>query len=110
MKNKTTTLIDNKLLEIWRSVNVDKDRHTLKKLSDAEYVVYSAWRQLNNRQLYNKYLPNIRLVDGSENVKDNIIFHGGCKGCLSQQTNDIERCYDCMYFRANWNKPDLTIK
>lgn len=36
-----------------------------------------------------------------------IIFHGGCHGCTRQETKGVNGCYDCCYFDANWNKPDL---
>ena len=37
-----------------------------------------------------------------------IIFHGGCHGCLRQDRIGVDSCYDCKYFEAEWNKPDLS--
>ena len=35
------------------------------------------------------------------------IFHGGCHGCTQQKTHGTRFCYDCRYFDAKWDKPDL---
>jgi hypothetical protein len=43
-------------------------------------------------------------------VRGNIIFHGGCLVCKSQKINGVDRCRGCMYFRADWKKPNLRIK
>ena len=36
-----------------------------------------------------------------------VVFHGGCSGCTRQQTTGVDGCYDCRYFDAQWDKPDL---
>jgi hypothetical protein len=35
------------------------------------------------------------------------MFHGGCHGCTQQTKHGIDFCYDCQYFEADWDKPDL---
>ena len=39
-----------------------------------------------------------------------VIFHGGCHGCTQQAIHSVDFCYDCRYFDAEWNKPDLNNK
>ena len=34
-------------------------------------------------------------------------FHGGCSGCIQQEHNGSDFCFDCCYFEANWSKPNL---
>ena len=36
-----------------------------------------------------------------------IIFHGGCHGCTQQELHGQDFCYDCQYFDAKWDKPNL---
>jgi hypothetical protein len=36
-----------------------------------------------------------------------IHFHGGCIGCTQQDRRDTDFCYDCCYFAADWEKPNL---
>ena len=49
------------------------------------------------------------LIRGSS---PNIIFHGGCLGCISQRNHGIDRCKGCQYFRFNHGhiKPNLHIE
>lgn len=41
-------------------------------------------------------------------MKNQVIFHSGCFGCTQQELHDVEFCYDCRYFNAEWDKPDLS--
>jgi len=45
-------------------------------------------------------------------IRDVIIFHGGCIGCTRQLTEpeSVEYCIGCRYFNANWGLPDLSQK
>ena len=36
-----------------------------------------------------------------------IVFHGGCHGCTQQYRHGTDFCFDCCYFAAEWDKPDL---
>jgi len=38
-----------------------------------------------------------------------IIFHGGCVSCLSQETMGKQRCLGCACFECNWDLPDLSL-
>jgi len=40
-------------------------------------------------------------------TREIIKFHGGCFGCTQQILHGTVFCYDCQYFDADWNKPDL---
>ena len=35
------------------------------------------------------------------------LFHGGCHGCTQQDKHGPDFCFDCCYFDADWNKPNL---
>ena len=47
---------------------------------------------------------------GMRGNNPNIIFHGGCLGCISQRNHGIDRCKGCQYFRFNHSKPNLHIE
>ena len=53
-------------------------------------------------------IRNIKKVFDEPNSKENLIFHGGCLGCKSQEQNGIGRCKGCKYFIADWSLPDLS--
>lgn len=36
-----------------------------------------------------------------------IVFHGGCFKCTQQKEEGVDFCYDCRYFEADWDKPNL---
>jgi len=75
---------------------------------DDEYIVYKAWEQVNRQSLYKKY--NITGCCSTHEIKDKIIFHAGCRDCSSQDHYLIERrCVKCCYFKADWQKEDLSI-
>jgi hypothetical protein len=59
-------------------------------LSDDEYLKYITYRKGRK--------PSGKLV-----------FHGGCLGCDSQEVYGINRCDDCLYFRFNQRKEDLSV-
>ena len=39
--------------------------------------------------------------------KTMVMFHGGCDGCTIQQLVGVDKCFDCCYFDAKWDKPNL---
>lgn len=39
-----------------------------------------------------------------------VVFHGGCLGCISQSLHSRVRCVTCRYFESNWNLPDKSIR
>lgn len=94
---------------IWIVENV-KDHYNYpdEVLTDNEFIIYSAWRQLNDNWLYKKHLPNVMVMSGSMDRTDKIVFHGGCQSCDSQMKFGIMRCKGCQYFQADWSKPDLS--
>lgn len=82
------------------------DYESFRALEDDEYIRYKQWENTNNIGMYKKHLPDTILVCGTP---DNIVFHGGCLGCRSQQIHGIERCKRCQYFKAEWSKENLFI-
>jgi len=77
------------------------------KLSDNEYIDYRIWEDLHNEEMHKKHLPKTLVISGTN---PNIIFHGGCLGCLSQRKHGIERCKGCYFFRSGGSRRDLFIK
>lgn len=76
-------------------------------LNDDEYLDYKIWEDLNDDIMRKKYIPNHYFVRGEN---PNIIFHGGCLGCLSQRLYGFDRCKGCKYFRGkNHDNPSLKI-
>jgi hypothetical protein len=57
--------------------------------------------------MFKKHLPCTIVFRGRH---PNIIFHGGCLGCLSQRNHGIDRCMGCQYFKGNCSKPNLRIE
>lgn len=55
-------------------------------------------------------IRNTKKVFDEPNSTENLIFHGGCLGCKSQEQNGIGRCKGCKYFIADWSLPDLSTK
>lgn len=82
------------------------DYESFRALEDDEYIRYKQWENTNNIGMYKKHLPDTILVCGTP---DNIVFHGGCLRCRSQQIHGIERCKGCRYFKAEWDKENLFI-
>lgn len=105
--SKKEQLIE-KFLEIWKQDNVHSNYMASNVLSDDEYILYSAWCQLNDERLYRTLTPEMSITSGSVNRTDKIVFHGGCQPCESQHIHGIIRCKGCQYFRAEWGKPDLS--
>ena len=97
----------NKFEDVWVKINVHSNYMADCVLSDSEYIDYHIWEEQNWKRLFNKYLPDTTVYRGRN---PNIIFHGGCLGCLSQRKHGIKRCTGCQYFRTNWELPDLSIE
>ena len=34
------------------------------------------------------------------------LFHGGCHGCTQQLIQGVRFCAGCMYYAADWSKPN----
>lgn len=92
---------------IWIAKNVNYSYSADKVLSDDEYLEYKRWEDINTEAMYLKHLPNVKYFRGKN---PNIIFHGGCLGCLSQRLYGIERCKGCQYFKCDWSKDDLKVE
>lgn len=97
----------DKFEAIWVAEKVDRDYNADRTLNNNDYIDYHLWEDQNWEAMYKKHLPNTKVYRG---VNPNIIFHGGCLGCLSQRKNGINRCKGCKYFRGNRNNPSLHIK
>jgi hypothetical protein len=93
--------------KIWISKNVNDNYDAPSVLDDDDYLDYKLWDDMNIEKMYQKHSPDTLLIRGKN---PNIIFHGGCLGCLSQRLHGLERCKGCQYFRGNWRNPDLHIK
>ena len=91
---------------IWVAENVKHDYAALRGLNDDEYLDYKIWEDMNIEMMYKKHLPNAHLYRGKN---PNIIFHGGCLGCMSQRLHGFERCKGCQYFRCIRGKENLHI-
>ena len=93
-----TPILLLKFENVWVQANVNAKHKPDRKeaLTDDEYIAYHQWLKENNAAMYKKYKPNTKIHIGEN---PNIIFHGGCLGCLSQRLHGIERCKGCIYFR-----------
>lgn len=65
------------------------------------------WVDHNEEDLYAKYAPEIILFKG---YASNIVFHGSCLGCASQEIHGIDRCKNCTFFKFDPSKPNLSIE
>lgn len=93
--------------KIWIDKNKNDNYNAADSLNDDEYLDYKLWDDMNTEAMYKKHLPNTLLFRGKN---PNIIFHGGCLGCMSQRLHGLERCKGCMYFRFNGCNTNLYIK
>lgn len=92
---------------IWVAENVHSRYRASDSLTDSDYIDYHIWEDQNSSKMYKKHLPNTMGMRGNN---PNIIFHGGCLGCISQRNHGIDRCKGCQYFRFNHSKPNLHIE
>ena len=97
----------DKFEEIWVAENVNGKYGVRNSLRDNDYIDYHIWEDQNSSEMYKKHLPNTRVFRGSN---PNIIFHGGCLGCISQRNHGIDRCKGCQYFKGYRDKPKLYIE
>lgn len=93
--------------KIWVAEKVKHDYDATDILSDEEYLDYNLWCDMNTEVMYRKHLPHVVLCRGKN---PNIIFHGGCLGCLSQRRHGFERCMGCLFFRFDQKKLNLHIE
>lgn len=101
------TDIENKLFEdVWVKENVYHRYGESKSLNDDIYISYKIWNDMNSDAMMKKHLPKTLFIRGEN---PNIIFHGGCLGCISQRQHGIDRCKGCQFFKADWSKPDIII-
>lgn len=92
---------------IWVNKNRNNNYCATDILNDDEYLDYNLWEDMNTEIMFKKYLPHTHLFRGKN---PNIIFHGGCLGCMSQRLHGFERCKGCQYFRGKWSYPNLKIE
>lgn len=101
------TFVQDELFErIWCESHLNHKFGSEKCLTIGEYIDYHIWEELNYTSLMEKYLPN---AGYSERDNPNIVFHGGCVGCVSQLQHGVSRCTGCQYFKVDWGLPDLSI-
>jgi hypothetical protein len=93
--------------QIWVSENVRHNFGHNKILSDNDYIDYYIWVDANWEKLAAKHLKNTKIIRGDN---PNLIFHGGCLGCISQRQHGVERCKGCSYFKFDHRKPNLKIE
>ena len=41
-------------------------------------------------------------------MSEQVLFHGGCHGCTQQELHGVDFCFDCQFFDADWDKPNLS--
>lgn len=104
---KNDALIE-KFLQLWKDREVHDNLDALGVLNDNDYIMYKMWEQIHQHDLFKEFLPNTTLFSGSAGRTDQLIFHGGCQSCNSQDIHGVNRCKGCLYFRWNWNKADLS--
>ncbi len=92
--------------QIWIAENVNHSYGAGDYLRDDDYLDYYIWEDQNSSKMHKKHLPDVVVFRGEN---PNIIFHGGCLGCISQRNHGIDRCKGCKYFRGNWINPNLFI-
>jgi hypothetical protein len=97
----------DKFEQVWFAKNVNSKYGASNSLRDNDYINYHIWEDQNSAKMYKKNLPKAMVNRGSN---PNIIFHGGCIGCISQRNHGIDRCKGCQYFKGNWSKPNLNIE
>jgi Fe-S cluster biogenesis protein NfuA len=102
------------LAEEFEKMWVDKINHRFSgmcdstgSLNDRQYIDYKVWEDTHYDAMYKKHFKNTKVFRGKNT---NIIFHGGCLGCISQRQHGIDRCMGCSYFRYNNYQSDLSIK
>lgn len=93
--------------QVWLGEHVMRDYGSTDSLNDNDYIAYHIWDKEHSQEMYNKHIPEATVIRGNPS---NVVFHGGCLGCVSQERYGINRCKGCQYFRANWGLPDLSIK
>ncbi len=98
---------EDKFEQIWVAEKIDGRYGDSDSLRDNDYIDYHIWKDQNSSKMYKKYLPDAKVIRGNN---PNIIFHGGCLGCLSQRNHGIDRCKGCKYFRFDGSKPNLHIE
>jgi hypothetical protein len=96
----------NNFEAIWVAENCKRDYGVAKRLSDNEYIKYHIWERDNWKAMHAKHLPDHKVMRG---VNPNIIFHGGCLSCVSQEKHGVDRCKGCLYFKFEHHKPKLKI-
>ena len=101
------------LAEEFERIWVEKNNHRCSgmydptgSLNNRQYIDYKVWEDTNYDEMYKKHFKNTKVFRGKN---PNIIFHGGCLGCVSQRRHGIDRCMGCSYFRYS-NDTDLSIK
>lgn len=105
---KGNFLKEKEFEKIWIAENVNHQCGISSQLSDDDCIDYYIWQEINGSTMYKKHLPTTKVISGEN---PNIIFHGGCLGCLSQRKHGISRCKGCRYFPTKkWSYPNLFIE
>ena len=84
-------------------------------LSQDDYITYKKWTYHNADYLNKKFRSNVMIIGPKIDAKEedehiDLIFHGGCLDCKSQEVKGIERCKGCSYFQSNSKLPNLRIR
>lgn len=90
---------------VWLSENKGRAFGEGMKLKDDDYIDYIIWEDINWKDMSKKHMPTTFVMKG---INPNLIFHGGCLGCLSQRKHGVNRCKGCTYFKPH-NKQSLFI-
>lgn len=68
-------------------------------------------RETLRMKLHRDFFELIERLEQKKEEKPIKIFHGGCVGCIVQQTYGIGNCSGCLYANGVMSgKPDLSIK
>lgn len=87
------------ILILKNSENIGDAYDLVSSFSDNEYIEFCEYEKQEKEAMY-----------GRGSSGGHIVFHGGCLRCKSQYIHGVDRCRGCCYFRAEWNKSDLSLK
>jgi hypothetical protein len=96
--NKKTLILLVKKFNEWKNDNRNLSYKSREKIKN----IYKDILILNS-----KSIDELNVYE-EINSRNQIVFHGGCLGCYSQNDNGIKRCSGCQYFKAEWDKPNLS--
>lgn len=83
--------------ELWLDDNLSNHSPKYRSsVSDDLYIGYVRWENDNAERMNKKHRPNTTVIRGTH---PNLIFHGGCIGCVTQLKQSVDQCKRCFYFR-----------